>query len=133
MPREDACRRYRRDILIVSAVYGVSLIGGSTWFGDHHGRAGIASYLVALVPGVSIAMIFAVIGRYFIEEGDEYLRMLRIRQALIASAVAMSVSTIWGFLEGFALAPHLPSFWVAVIWFAGFAFGAAINRVAERR
>ncbi|MEH3099733.1 hypothetical protein [Sphingomonas adhaesiva] len=133
MQRDAARRRYNRDILIASAVYGASLILGSIWFRDHPGNSGVLAFLAALVPGLSIVAIFGVIGRYLVEEHDEYQRMLRIRQALIASAVALGLSTLWGFLENYGLAPHLAVFWVAVIWFAGFAIGALINRVIERR
>ncbi|MFD2781132.1 hypothetical protein ACFS32_08445 [Novosphingobium pokkalii] len=96
MQRHTARRRYNRDILIASAVYGASLILGSFWFRDHPGNAGVLAYAAALVPGLSIVAIFGVIGRYLVEEGDEYLRMLRIRQALIASAAALGLSTVWG-------------------------------------
>lgn len=133
MLRRDARRRYDRGILIASAVYGVSLVAGGLWFRHHPGSTDALAYALALVPGLSIAAIFAVIGRYLVEEADEYLRMLRTRQALIASALALSIATIWGFLEDFGLAPHVPPFWIAVLWFLGFAIGALVNCLAARR
>lgn len=133
MPKSIAERRYNRRVLIASTVYGASLIAGSFWFQAHPGNAGVAAYAVAIVPGLSIVAIFVAVARYLIEEGDEYLRMLRVRQALIASGLALAVSTIWGFLESFGLLPHLAAYWIAVLWFVGFGLGALANRLVERR
>jgi hypothetical protein len=68
-----------------------------------------------------------------IELRDEYLRMLEIRKALIATGVTMSIAAGWGFLEIYADAPHLPLFFVPVIWFAGLAVGAVVNIVFVHR
>ena len=73
------------------------------------------------------------LARYLIEERDEYLRMLRIRQALIATGITLSIATVWGFVEDAGLAPHVPSYHVAVLWFAGFGIGACVNKMLERR
>ena len=60
-----------------------------------------------LLPALPIIGIFAAIGRYLVEEQDEYVRMLMVRQTLWASGFALSVATIWGFLENFGLVGHV--------------------------
>jgi hypothetical protein len=76
-------------------------------------------------PALPIIAIFAAIGRYLIEESDEYLRLLTVRQTLVASGFALSLATAWGFLESFDLAAHVDAYWIAVVWFGGLGLGPA--------
>ena len=76
--------------------------------------------------------IFVAIGRYLVEEQDEYLRVLMVRQTLWASGFALSIATIWGFLESFELVGHVESFYVAVLWFGGLGLGACANKLDHR-
>jgi hypothetical protein len=64
-----------------------------------------------------------------VEEGDEYLRMLMVRQTLWASAFALSLATVWGFLEAFELVDHIESYYIAVVWFFGLGVGAIMNKL----
>lgn len=68
-----------------------------------------------------------------VEESDEYLRVLAVRQALVASGLALSLATAWGFLESFDLAGHVDAYWIAVVWFVGVGLGSCVNRVMGRR
>lgn len=133
MPNTPAQRRYNQSVLLASAGYGVSLIGGTMYFRDHPGSQDAAAYLCALVPAFCIVVIFVALGRYLMSERDEYLRMLMVRQALVASAVALTLATIWGFLESFGLAPHIDAYWVAVAWFGGLGLGSCVNKLIDRR
>ena len=72
--------------------------------------------------------IFGAMGRYLVEEQDEYVRMLTVRQTLWATGFALSVATVWGFLESFNLVGHIDAYYVAVLWFGGLGLGACINR-----
>ena len=69
-------------------------------------RGGL-TYFVAVLPALPIIGIFAAIGRYLVEEQDEYVRMLMVRQTLWASGIALSLATIWGFLENFGVVGHV--------------------------
>ena len=90
---------------------------------------GPASYLVAILPALPIIGIFAAIGRYLVEERDEYVRMLMVRQTLWASGFALSAATVWGFLESFNVAGHVDAYYIAVVWFFGLGIGAVINKL----
>ena len=80
-----------------------------------------------------VAGLFVAIGAYLVEERDEYLRMLATRQSLIATGTAMVAATIWGFLEGFELLPHMVGYAWPIVWFAGLGLGSCVNTLIERR
>jgi hypothetical protein len=86
-------------------------------------------FALALLPGLAICGVFWAVGRLMIEETDEFLRMLVIRQALIATAVALSAATVWGFLESADLVIHIDAYYWAVAWFLGLFIGAVMNRI----
>ena len=85
--------------------------------------------MIAALPALPIIGIFATIGRYLVEEQDEYVRMLMVRQTLWASGFTLSVATIWGFLDNFELVGHVDGYWVAVLWFFGLGVGGIANKI----
>ncbi|MEG3125782.1 hypothetical protein [Sphingomonas sp. GB1N7] len=123
--------RYNKTVVMLSLVYSILLIGAVYAF-QHHLIAGPLAYVAAILPALPIVGIFIAIGRYLVEEQDEYVRMKTARQALIASGLAFSAATIWGFLESFKLVPHIDTYYVAVLWFGGLAIGGCYNALAER-
>jgi hypothetical protein len=84
---------------------------------------------LALLPGLAIVGAFYAIGMLIVETTDEFVRMLLVRQVLYATVIALSLATIWGFLENFELVPHIAAFYWAIAWFAGFGVGGVINRL----
>lgn len=96
------------------------------------GATGPLRWAFAVLPALPLIAVFWVIGRYFLELTDEYVRLLEVRKALVATGLTMSLASAWGFLEIYAHAPHVPMFFVPVIWFAGLGAGAFVNFLAER-
>ncbi len=133
MSSTPAQRRYSRSVLLLSAAYAVILFGTVGFFHHHPGIADPRAYAIAALPALPIVGVIAAIGRYMIEEADEYLRMLRVRQALVATGITLGLATVWGFVEDAGLAPHVPAYHVAVLWFAGFGVGACVNKALERK
>jgi hypothetical protein len=86
-----------------------------------------ARVVIALLPGLAVTGMFWAIGRLIVEEEDEFIRMLTVRQTLIASGFALSTATIWGFLESADLVAHIDAYWVAIAWFFGLIIGAIAN------
>lgn len=123
-----ANRRYNVRVIWLSALYGVFLIAAAYGFKNHL-LSGPLAYGAAVLPALPIIGIFAAIGVYLAEEQDEYVRMLMVRQTLWASAFALSIATIWGFLESFDLVGHVESYYVAVLWFGGLGLGAFANKL----
>lgn len=131
MAASPAFRRYNYRILLLSLIYTACLLAAVYLF-RHHLIDGAIAWPVALAPALAVIGFFVTIGRYLIEERDEYLRAQMVRQALIATGLSMAVATAWGFLETFDLLPHVAAYWVAVVWFAGLGVGALVNRLVER-
>lgn len=132
MARGIAVKRYNRATIVLSLAYVALLFGAQIAIG-RHGLSGPAAYVVAILPALPIIGLFGAIGRYLIEESDEYIRLLTVRQTLVASALSLSIATSWGFLQSFDLAPHFDVYWIAAIWFAGLGVGSCVNRVLGGR
>jgi hypothetical protein len=126
--RTSAWVRYNIRVVWLSLIYSVLLI--LAVYGFKHGMVGgAASYLVAVLPALPVIGIFVAIGRYLVEEQDEYVRMLMVRQTLWASGFTLSLATIWGFLDNFELVGHVDGYWVVVVWFVGLGIGAMVNKL----
>ena len=123
-----AQRRYNRSVLLLSLAYAFILFGVITFF-KNSSPTGLSAYAAAILPALPIVGIFAVMGRYLADEQDEFVRMLTVRQTLYASAFALSVATVWGFLENFDLVDHIDAYYIAVLWFGGLGLGSCINKL----
>ena len=121
-------KRYNWRVLWMSLLYAAFLIGAVYGF-KRHLFAGPIAYVAAILPALPIIGIFGAMGRYLVEEQDEYVRMLMVRQSLWASGFALSVATIWGFLENFNLVEHVDAYSVAIIWFFGLGVGSIMNKL----
>src|SRR4051812_17831716 len=128
MHRSPAAKTYAQRILLLSLLYAAFLFAAIYGF-NHQLFKGVAAYAAAVLPALPIVAIFAAIGRYLVEEQDEYVRMLMVRQTLWASGFALSVATAWGFLESFEIVGHVEAYYVAVLWFGGLGLGACINKL----
>jgi MFS family permease len=126
-----AQKRYNRRVMMLSLLYAVSLLVAAYLF-KHQQVSGAVAWIVATLPALSMIGIFVAIGVYIMEESDEYLRTLLIRQTLYASGFTLGLTTLWGFLESFGLVGHVAAYFTAILWFAGFGLGAIINRLTER-
>ena len=133
MVMNPAQRRYTRSVLLLSTAYALILFGTVSFFRTHPGIADASAYIIAALPALPIIGILAVLGRYLVDEHDEYLRMLVARQALIATGITLSLATVWGFVEDAGLARHVPAFYAAVLWFGGLGIGGCVNKIIERR
>src|SRR5258705_3430820 len=126
--RTSAWVRYNIRVVWLSLIYAAFLI--LAVYGFKHGMVGgAASYLVAILPALPIIGIFVAIGRYLVEEKDEYVRMLMVRQTLWASGFTLSLATISGFLDNFQLVGHIDGYWIVVVWFFGLGIGAIVNKL----
>jgi hypothetical protein len=129
--RSPALKRYHLRLGAAMAAYIVTLAAALRYVGEGD-VTGPAAYLLALLPGLSIAAVFWAIGRLMVEEKDEYLRLLLVRQSLVATGFTLGIVTMWGFLENFELVPHVDAFYVAVLWFLGLAVGSCVNWLMQR-
>ncbi|MEP0189505.1 MAG: hypothetical protein ABJP70_02485 [Erythrobacter sp.] len=124
----QAQRNYIKRVAIFTSLYLASF--AALTFMDQLGNLPRpAQFAIGALPGLAVTGFFWAIGRLILEETDEFIRMLTIRQTLIASALAMSAASVWGMLESADLVVHIDAYWYAIIWFAGLAVGSVVNRI----
>jgi hypothetical protein len=123
-----AWKRYNWRVVGLSLLYAAFLMAAAYGF-KHHLVPDPLKYFVAMLPALPIMGIFGAIGRYLVEEQDEYVRMLMVRQTLWASAFALSMATTWGFLDNFGLVGHADGYWIAILWFLGLGLGGIYNKL----
>ena len=126
--RSAAWKRYNWRIIWLSLAYCAFLLPAVYGF-KHHLIVGAAAWIVAVLPAVPIIGLFAAMGRYLVEERDEFVRMLMVRQMLWAMGFTLSCATIWGFLDNFGLVGHVDGYWIVVVWYFGQAVGSIANKL----
>ena len=126
--RTPAWKRYNWRVIWLSLAYAILLIAAVYGF-KHKLIPPALTYPVAILPALPIIGLFAAMGRYLVEETDEYVRMLIVRQMLWAMGFALSCATIWGFLDNFGLVGHVDGYWIVVLWYFGQALGALANKL----
>ncbi|HEX3676542.1 MAG TPA: hypothetical protein VHU79_04010 [Sphingomicrobium sp.] len=124
----SAIKRYNRRVIGLSLLYAAFLLIAVYGF-KHQLLRGLVAYVAAILPALPIIGIFGAMGRYLVEEHDEYVRMLMVRQSLWASGFALSLATIWGFLESFDLVGHIDAYNIAIVWFVGLGVGSIMNKL----
>ena len=124
-----AGRRYVTRLAALMAAYLVLLFVAVRLFRSHS-IDGVLAYPVAIAPALPVIGMFWAVMRLLVEETDEYVRMLYVRQALVATGFCLTVMTVWEFLGIFDLAsPPGGGFGAAMVWLIGLGVGALYNRV----
>lgn len=134
-PSNDTCiatgqaqRRYIKRVVIFTSLY-LATFALLTFLDKEMTLPYMVKLALATLPGLALSGVFWAIGRLIVEEQDEFMRMLVIRQSLIASGLALSAASVWGYLEAAKVAPHIDAYWFAILWFFGLGVGAVFNRV----
>lgn len=123
-----AWKRYNWRLIWLSLVYVLFLLPAVYGFKHQLVPDGLR-YAVAILPALPIIGIFGAMGRYLVEEPDEYVRMLMVRQTLWASAFSLSIATVYGFLSNFGLVGRADGYWMVVLWFFGLGLGGIYNKL----
>lgn len=126
----EAQRRYIKRVFVFASLYLVVIALQVSLLGDGEQSLAVRAGL-SVMPGLAICGVFWAIGMLIVEETDEFIRMLIVRQTLIATGFALGTATIWGFLEVGEVVPHIPAYWFAIAFFAGQFLGAASNRITH--
>ena len=110
--------RYNRRFLAACFGYVLGLgIAIALW--NTYEPSGPVVFAIALLPTIpTFAMIWAM-GRYLVEETDEYLRYRTVRAAIMSLGGVLTIGIFWGFLEMFELVPHVWAWWVLPVWAGG--------------
>jgi putative oxidoreductase len=85
----------------------------------------IGRWLVAVICGGLIAtQIWTLL--ILIEKSDEYVRSFLVRQFIVASGLSMALFSIWGFGETYGNAPHVPGWFIYVLFWACYGITSPI-------
>ena len=127
--KSPATRRYMFRVAGLMGCYLGALVGVSMAF-----RNGLVSgplaYPLAILPALPVIGVFWAVMRLLVEEPDEFLRLLLVRQILIATGFCLTIMTVWEFLQNFDLvAPGTGGFGAAFFWFMGLGVGAIYNKL----
>lgn len=129
MYRSAATRRYLIRMAVLMSIY-IVLIFTAGWTFRHTSIAGFPAYALAIAPALPIIGVFWAVMRLLVEEPDEFIRMLQVRQCLFATGFCLTVMTIWEFLQNYDLvAQGNGGFGAAFFWFVGLGLGAFFNKV----
>lgn len=129
MYRSPAMRRYFIRLVVLISIYLVALFVAVRAF-RADAVEGPLAYALAIVPALPIIGVFWAVMRLLVEEPDEFIRMMQVRQCLVATGFCLTVMTIWEFLQNFELVPPgNGGFGAAFFWFAGLGVGAIYNRI----
>ncbi|MBK6415092.1 hypothetical protein [Sphingopyxis sp.] len=129
MYKSPATRRYMIRMAVLMTVYLIALFAAVRIF-RHTDIAGVPAYALAIAPALPIIGVFWAVMRFLIEEPDEFIRMLLVRQCLVATGFCLTVMTIWEFLQNFdLLPPGNGGFGAAFFWFIGLGIGAIYNKI----
>jgi hypothetical protein len=123
-------RQYLVRTLVVMAIY-IAGIFGASFLIKQVGVSRPLAFAVALVPGLAMAAMFYNTISMIAATKDEFMRMLAVRQQLIAAGFAMALASVWGTLEMFELVPHREAFYIVVLWAVGLFVGQLANRISH--
>ena len=126
--RSDAIRRYVLRLAVLMVIYLVTLFVAVMLFRTNT-LSGLPAYALALRPALPVIGVFWAVMRLLVEEKDEFIRMIHVRQCLFATGFCLSVVTVREFLQNFDLIqPGNGVFGVVFFWAIGLGLGAVYNR-----
>ncbi len=115
MEMTAAARRYNLHFLGTVFIYAV-LLTGATWLGKHFEITGLGLVALSILPALAITASLVVMGRYLVEETDEYVRRRAVTAMLFGVAVLLSISTALGFLQQRDAISGIDLLWAFPAW-----------------
>jgi hypothetical protein len=119
---DPAYSRYLKRFIPASLIYVASIALATALIPDN-AAASPMTVAIALLPGLSCILMIWSMGALLTEMEDEYLRLIEIKKALIATGFALAIAATWGLLELYTTVPKLPVFLMFPIWCGGLAVG----------
>ena len=126
---KTATARFMRTHAALSVAY-VGLVMLASRFVPDDAAPSPAVVVWALLPGLVVIGWIWNMGRYYRQLEDEYLQLLEVRKALVATGLTLAIAGGWGLVELFAQVPRLPVFFVFPIWCLGLIAGQIVNRLS---
>ena len=127
--RSPAIRRYFLRLVVLVLLYLVTLFGAVFAF-KARAVTGIPAVGLAILPALPVIGVFWAVMRYLVEEPDEFMRLLLVRQCLVATGFCLTIMTVWEFLQNFdVVPPGNGGFGAAFFWFIGLGLGGVYNKL----
>jgi hypothetical protein len=124
--------RYVIRLAATMGAYVLVLFAMKRWSESIWPPTGTWLYVAAVIPALPILAAIAVVGRYLVEETDEYLRALLVRAVLWATGATLAATTVWGFLESFAhVQPALAGF-PFILFCVALGVAQVVGKLMER-
>ena len=128
-----ATRRYTLRLAIFMSIFMIAIFAVG-WLFRTAPPSGAWAWIAAVLPALPILGVFWTIFRLLAEESDEFIRMMLVRQVLIATGFCLSVMTVWEFLQNYEVVPAgNGGFGTGFFWLVGLGIGAIWNAVTLRR
>lgn len=127
--KSAASKRYIIRLIVLMSIY-LAVFAGSMWAVRHRDVPVPLTYVFAVASALPIIGVFWAVMRLLIEEPDEFIRMLLVRQNLFATGFCLMVMTIWEMLQNFDLVPPgNGGFGAFFFWAIGLGLGAVYNKL----
>jgi len=86
--------------------------------------------------GFSLAVASPVIGHIWsylvwMRDSDEFVRTLTAKRFIVATGITLAITSIWGFMELYAKAPHVSAAMVYPLLWASFGFVSPFIRTSH--
>jgi hypothetical protein len=114
-PMRPAAWRYTWRFLPLMLIYTV-LFMLSVYYARHGHPTRAATFGLALAPALPVLFAIRAMLLLLKEETDEYLRTRALETWSLATGLALCICTVWGFLDQFEVAPHLPLWAAFPLW-----------------
>lgn len=128
-----AGRRYVRRFIPTMLAY-VAALFASIWIIRHQAPTGGALVAVSVLPALPIVGVVVVMGRYLMEETDEFLRQRIATCMLFGTGVLLSLNSIYAFLTNSgAFDPDPELFmWAFPIWCGSWGLAQCVLGLRDR-
>jgi len=126
-----AGKRYQRRVLQTMVVYAFLLVG-SAYLIKHVHIQGLLIYVIAAVPAMPVLVVFGWMGRYLLEETDEYQRWLVMQSILVGTGLLLGTVVVSDFLRVYAHTLGLPPFISFLVFCGGMTGMQFIQRLRNR-
>src|SRR5690606_13954125 len=95
----------------------------------HDRPEGALADIVAIAPALPVIGVLWAVMRLIVEETDEFIRLLHVRQCMVPTGFCLTVVTVWQFFHDFDLVPPgNGGFGALFFWFVVLGVGAIYNR-----
>jgi hypothetical protein len=128
-------RAERAYVLRLAAAMGAfifALLVMKMWFKGSQPPNGVWLYAAAILPALPILAAIGAVGRYLVEETDEYQRALLIRAVLWATGAALAAATVRDFLVDYAHVQPMEDGFAFFVFCIALGIAQVVIRLRER-